>query len=56
MVQLEEVPDEELNQEQPGPGGKEEDDEWESDSGISPATYTLLQQDAKSPQTLKSQR
>ena len=33
MVQLEEVPDEELNQEQPGPDLKEEDDEWESDTG-----------------------
>ena len=34
MVQLEEVPDPELNAEQPGPDSKEEDDEWDTDSGI----------------------
>jgi hypothetical protein len=31
MVQLEEVPDDELNQQQPGP--KEDDDEWDTDTG-----------------------
>lgn len=32
MVQLEEVPDDELNAAQPGPG-KEDEDEWDTDSG-----------------------
>ena len=34
MVQLEEVPDEELNASQPGPT-KEEEDEWDTDDGTS---------------------
>ena len=34
MVQLEEVPDDELNAQQPGPSGKEDEDEWDTDSGI----------------------
>ena len=32
MVQLEEVEDDELNQQQPGPT-KEEEDEWDTDTG-----------------------
>lgn len=34
MVQLEEVPDDELNAAQPGPG-KDDDDEWDTDTGMS---------------------
>ena len=34
MVKLEEVEDEEYKASQPGP--KEEDDEWDTDSGTSP--------------------
>ena len=33
MVQLEEVPDDELHAEQPGPNEKEDDDEWDTDTG-----------------------
>jgi len=35
MVQLEEVPDDELNATQPGPT-KEDEDDWDTDSGIQP--------------------
>ncbi len=35
MVQLEEVEDDELNAQQPGP--KEDDDEWDTDTG--PSTF-----------------
>ena len=34
MVQLEEVPDEALNEEQPGPGTKEDEDDWDTDTGM----------------------
>lgn len=33
MVQLEEVPDDELNATQPGPG-KDDEDDWDTDTGI----------------------
>ena len=32
MVQLEEVPDDELNAQQPGPG-KDDEDDWDTDTG-----------------------
>lgn len=32
MVQLEEVPDDAFNTEQPGPG-KDDDDDWDTDTG-----------------------
>ena len=38
MVQLEEVPDDELNAEQPGP--KDDDDEWDTDTGM-PLHYSI---------------
>jgi mitochondrial import receptor subunit TOM22 len=40
MVQLEEVEDDELNAQQPGPKA-EDDDEWDTDTGPSPPTTTI---------------
>lgn len=37
MVQLEEVEDDELNAQQPGP--KEDDDEWDTDTGSSTSIF-----------------
>lgn len=37
MVQLEEVPDDELHPSQPGP--KEDEDDWDTDSGSSSAIH-----------------
>ena len=34
MVQLEEVPDQELHQPQPGPDVKDEEDDWDTDDGM----------------------
>lgn len=39
MVQLEEVADDELNAQQPGP--KEDEDEWDTDTGISMAQTVI---------------
>ena len=38
MVQLEEVPDDELNAAQPGPA-KDDEDDWDTDTGIIPYPY-----------------
>lgn len=41
MVQLEEVPDDELNAQQPGPG-KDDEDDWDTDTGKHPCQNTYL--------------
>ena len=51
MVQLEEVPDDELNAQQPGPGGKEDDDEWDTDSGTLAEAHSTTLEDADCLQT-----